>query len=365
MPGPWNGFHYDGRTANREPVTVVATAAGLHLARADGGTAVWPYAQLRRTAGVSASRVRLEHGRDPVEALVIDGTDILAVIGDASPETAARLRAARAPGLPSSHALRWSMIGVAALAVGYVWGVPAFAAWVAPRVPASWERQLGMAAVDRMAPTPLRCDDPAQAVAIRGIVDRLLATTPDTRMEFTVTIANDSMVNAFAAPGGQLVIFTGLLKAAASAEELAGVLAHEMQHAIHHHPTRALAREIPIRIALAAMGGGNDGAGTAVQMAGTLGVLRYRRGDELEADRDGMRMIQAARVDPNGMVSFMRGLGRRHRGMPQFVSYLSTHPNNSERVAMLEQLALDARYNPLPLMPAAAWARTREACKDA
>jgi predicted Zn-dependent protease len=76
-------------------------------------------------------------------------------------------------------------------------------------------------------------------------------------------------------------------------------------------------------------------------------------------------MIQAARVDPNGMVRFMRGLGRRHAGMPQVVSYLSTHPHNSERVAMLEQLASEARYAPVPLMPASAWARTREACKDA
>jgi predicted Zn-dependent protease len=62
------------------------------------------------------------------------------------------------------------------------------------------------------------------------------------------------------------------------------------------------------------------------------------------------------------MVSFMRGLDKRHGGMPQFVSYLSTHPQNSERVAMLEQLAGQAAYTPLPLMSAATWARTREAC---
>ena len=86
----WTGYHYDGRTANREPVTVTITAGGLHLARADGQTALWPYNELRRTGGVPRSQLKLERMGDPPEAIVFNGTGLLAAIRDASPDDALR-----------------------------------------------------------------------------------------------------------------------------------------------------------------------------------------------------------------------------------------------------------------------------------
>src|SRR6267143_653462 len=110
-PSAWTGFHYDGRTANREPVTVTLTAQGLHLSRADGETALWPYNELRRTGGVPRSQLRLERMSDPPEAVVLDAADLLNVLREVSPDDAVRLRVASGTIAPSPRAVAWAVLG--------------------------------------------------------------------------------------------------------------------------------------------------------------------------------------------------------------------------------------------------------------
>ena len=360
----WAGFHYDGQTANREPVTVTVTAQGLHLSRADGGMALWPFNELRRTGGVARRQLLLERSGDPPEGLVVEGTELLSVMAEVAPDDAARLRVARGVTAPSKHAVLWAAVGVAALLGGYLFGLPAFASWVAPRVPPGWEDRMGRAVVDRMAPASSRCDDPAQLSALGEIMSRLSSPVSGLRPAdaLGIIVADDSVVNAFAAPGRYLVVNLGLLRATDTPEELAGVLAHEAQHSLHHHPLRALARQIPMQIVVAALSGGNEGVAAAARTAGTLGVLRYQRADELEADTAGMRMIQAAKIDPKGMVDFMRKLAQRDKDLPRVASYLSTHPLTTDRAARLERLAAEARYTPVPLLSPDLWTRVKRAC---
>jgi predicted Zn-dependent protease len=180
---------------------------------------------------------------------------------------------------------------------------------------------------------------------------------------FRLFVVRDTTVNAFAAPGGFVVVHSGLLAATKTPEELAGVLAHEIQHVVHRHSTRAIIREAPLRLALSALSGGG-GIETAATVAGTLGVLRYRRADEAEADRDGIRLLEAARVDPAGMVAFMRTLEGRHGGGPRLVTYLSSHLRTADRVAALEAVAKPRRAASKPVLDATAWGRVRGMCGE-
>src|SRR5690606_1638034 len=117
----------------------------------------------------------------------------------------------------------------------------------------------------------------------------------------------DSLVNAFAAPGGYIVVFQGLLEASESAEEVAGILAHEIQHVVQRHGTKAILEALPLQLAAAALGG-DQAAALFVGAASTLGVLSYRRRDETAADREGFRMLRAARIAPDGMMRFFERL---------------------------------------------------------
>ena len=119
-----------------------------------------------------------------------------------------------------------------------MWGIPAAAAILAAHVPVSWEERLGQAAVEQLTASRRRCVDPEREAAIDAIVKLLLAPRPSVPYTFRVTVVDDQTVNAFAVPGGQVILLRGLLERTRTPEELAGVLAHELQHVLQRHATR-------------------------------------------------------------------------------------------------------------------------------
>jgi predicted Zn-dependent protease len=356
----WTGFYYDGRTAQREPVTVTIGVGGLHLRRPDGPVIHWPFDGLRQTQGAFAGeRLRIEFGTDPVQALLIDQEGLAEAVHEIAPGAMLSFQ----PRRHTAKVVGWSLGALGLAAASYFWGAPILADWMAPKVPVAWEVSLGQTVVERLAPANRLCRDSAALADLRLVVDRLLGAVPSSPYAFRVFVVRDSAVNAFAAPGGFVVINGGLLAAAKTPEQLAGVLAHEIQHVIHRHSTRAVIRETPLRLALSTLSGGT-GIETAAAVVGTLGVLRYRRADEAEADRDGIRLLVAAHVDPAGMVAFMRTLETRHEDAPRLVSYLSSHPHTADRVAALEAIAPRVGAESEPLLDSAAWRRLQTVCAE-
>ena len=359
----WSGFHYDGRTAHREPVTIAVTATGLQVTRGDGESFAWPFDEIRRAPPLHrAERLRLERGGEFPESLVVSEDGLLEAVRAVAPDAAQRLGKRVVLDAAARATVAKIGLGAALLAAIYFWGLPTLASFVAPRVPVSWEESLGRGVVERMVPPSRQCADPARQAVLEEILARLVAAGPESPYRFTLIVADDSAINAFAAPGGYVVVNLGLLRATKTPEELAGVLAHEVQHVLLHHPTRALAREIPLRIAVAALFGGDAVGGLAARAAGTLGALRYQRGDELEADRQGLRMLQAARVDARGMVDFFHALAAQGDEAPRLAAYLSSHPQTADRIAALEEAVAKGRYAPVPLVPTYPWKEIGQSC---
>ena len=355
----WHGFYYDGRTAERERVSVSFGTDGLRLERHDGTTLTWPIGQVRQTQGsFSGEQVRLEHGTDPVEVLFVDQPGFTEAVRVRFPQS----RKAWKQRSTTTRLLALGFGGIAVATAAYIWGAPVLAAWLAPRVPVSWELAMGESVAERMAPKSKVCEAPELA-SLTTVLDRLLpAERRTTPYAFRMVVLYDTTVNAFAAPGGFIAVHSGLLAAARSPEEFAGVLAHEISHVTKQHSTRAIIREMPLRIAISAVAGGSS-VESAARVAGSLGALRYRRGDETEADIEGMKLIQAAQIDPRGTVEIMRTLETKAMNVPRFATYLSSHPHTTDRVAELERLASQANYEPRPLLDAATWARVQSACR--
>lgn len=248
---------------------------------------------------------------------------------------------------------------IAAVVVAYVWVLPMVGGLLALRVPVEWERQLGDAVADELAPADAVCGDPVLVGALDDLVARLAGSLPDSPYEFRVSVVDDTLVNAFAAPGGRIMVMRGLLERTETPEELAGVLAHEMQHVELRHGTRALLRQLPVQAVLAVVGGGGGGGAALV---GTLGALRFSRGDESEADAEGMRLLLAAGVDPQGMIDFFDELESITGSAPATLTYFSTHPATGERRARLAELAEGAAAS-TPLATAAEWSEIAGRCR--
>lgn len=246
----------------------------------------------------------------------------------------------------------------------YRWGIPGMAAVATPYVPFAWEDQLGREVIEHLAPEARQCHDPDRLRKLDQVVQALTTTRPASPYHIRLSVVDAPAVNAFATPGGRVVILRGLLEKTASPEQLAGVLAHELQHVYQRHTTRAILEQTATTFLLTAISGDlSGGLAWGLEGARTMGTLHYSRTHEREADVEGLRMLQAARLDPAAMVAFyeiMHNDVEAHAGPPDF---LSTHPDMGERLATLISLAGPPPAHPITLLPGENWKDIRTLCR--
>ncbi len=171
--------------------------------------------------------------------------------------------------------------------------------------------------------------------AVRAVGQRLVAHLPTRDFNFRFEVASDPSINAFAAPGGIVVVHAGLLAKAASADQLIGVLGHEVTHVTRRHSLRQIVYDLGLTTSLRWLLGVPDGvadtiAGAAVNLSG----LKFSREQETEADRGGVELLQKARLPATGLQSFFEVLAKEGGSVP---SFLSTHPASKERSATLQR----------------------------
>jgi len=348
----WLAQYLSGPGSARVPVTVRVDRLGIHFELPGKPATWWPHSVVRAGPDPeNPAHARLERGNTGEILVVLDAT-FLGALESRSP---------RAGGRPRQTASGWPKVAMllvgstALIGVLYFVALPAAAGVMASRVSVDFERELGDGVIEQLLAGETVCDDPTLTRSIGDIVARLRGGLPDDRYDFRVTVVDDTLVNALAVPGGAMVVFRGLLRNSATPEELAGVLAHEMQHVQLRHGTRAILRQLPLL-----MGGGSD----AAAVLGVLGALSYARADEEEADAEGMRLVIAAQIDPRGMIAFFDTLERITGPGSTVLTYLSTHPATAARRATLSAMADAAAVAPVPLTTnGLAWSELVQRCR--
>lgn len=337
MTKSWQATRYDGQTAQPHPVSVTLTRDGLQWTGDDGDGARWPYGEMRPVQGRwPGQAVRLQRGR---EALVVADRAFLAALALACPD--AKVRPAigrRGMVLGASAALMGTVL---ASTIYFQWINPTFAWLAAPHVPIAWEEKLGQVLVDRFAPADRRCTNPERLAQVERVLAALSAAQPSP-YTYKLTILDSDEVNAFAAPGGFIVVYEAQLKAAKTPEELAGVLAHEMQHIHHRHVTRRMIESIGLQAIASTLFG--DTSMSALAWA--LGFMSYSQALEAEADREGMVLMQKAKLDPQAMIRIFRHDLSDDEEARSWWDWFSTHPRMEDRVRALEAQGRLARYEP-------------------
>lgn len=186
---------------------------------------------------------------------------------------------------------------------------------------------------------------------IQGLGDRLLAGAPEPHIPFTFLIARNPAINAFAATGGVIVVYSGLIEAARNESELAAVMAHEIAHITQRHIARTLEENQRMSwatmlallsgIALSANAPQVGSAVTAGTIAGNLqNQLNFSRAFEREADSIGIDILAHAGYRPTAMADFFARLARHESPSDADIpELLRTHPVTSERIAEAEARA--------------------------
>jgi len=180
------------------------------------------------------------------------------------------------------------------------------------------------------------------------VVRASVAGTTDYQFSFHV-LRDPETVNAFALPGGPIFITRGLLDRLENEAQLAGVLGHETGHVIARHSAAQIAKSRLAQGLVVAVGaaGSDDGSGGqhAAQVAAVVAQmvqLKYGRGDEIQADTLGVRLMSEAGYDPRAMIDLMRILEQSSSGErpPEF---MSSHPDPGNRRGIIEQ-AIRTRF---------------------
>lgn len=227
---------------------------------------------------------------------------------------------------------------IVALGVGATWGGGVLASALVPYVSTGVDRAIGEGASKQLSLTGSECPNPEARAYVEELARPLLDAAGELPFEFHFRVADDPQVNAFALPGGFVTVNRGLLEAAESGEEVAGVLAHEIQHALLRHGTRRVLRQFGGRALLWLLTGGSD-VHYFAQSVGYLSELDYDRDQEREADHQGLELLVRANIDPRGLASFFERL--RESGGVAPPELLSTHPDPGNRAAAVREAARD------------------------
>jgi predicted Zn-dependent protease len=234
---------------------------------------------------------------------------------------------------------------------GLIWVLAAcvigvlFAAGLSPLahvIPWSWEKKLGSAI--SISKTESHLNNRAEAL-LQGLVKRLYPVYPDdNRFSIEVHVADDPDINAYTGLGGKIIINSGLLNNAQSPEEIAGVLAHEIEHVHSRHIMEGALIHLCTSEGIYMILGKTSTAGFARYLLN----MSFTRGQEAKADEGGLRRLQAAHVDNQGFKNFFERMENKSAA----TAFLSDHPSNKTRMEMVDKYKVK---NAQPIMTKTEW----------
>lgn len=213
--------------------------------------------------------------------------------------------------------------------------------------PVSQDISLGKQLRDEIASNPTeypivpRSQAPEAYAYLEAMRDKILAS-PDMRYKdkfaWELQIIDQDVLNAFAAPGGYIYIYTGLIDYLDNESDLAGVLGHEIAHADRRHSVNQMVKQYGVQLMLDVALGKEQSKMKEIS-AGLVG-LKFSRSDESEADEYSVRYLCPTSYKGNGAAEFFRKLEAEGQGggTPEF---LSTHPSPDRRVESIDELSTE------------------------
>lgn len=359
----FQGRFSDGKNAKRHDAIVLFDGGGLLLKFRDRAPEAWPFASLATANTINAKthEVLVTSSTAPGESVYVPSAAFASQLRERAPHlttTRTTLRMAR-PGLILGGVV------VAITAAIFVFDLSPSRA-VANILPQAAKRTLGDRVLDDLGRGRARCIEPAGRAALDALTKRL---QPNRAADAAPVLVLDwPLVNALALPGGTVVLTRGILNQASSAEELAGVLAHEIGHGIELHPEAGLVRVIGFSAILQFVTTGQSG--TLANIGIAVAALSYGRNAEREADKHALDMMRAAGVAHRPFAGFFRKISKSDGGSdadktkkksPTFTlpDVLNSHPAPEERIRRIEEIA---DYPSTPALTPAQWTALKAIC---
>lgn len=222
---------------------------------------------------------------------------------------------------------------VAFVVCTYLFFIPFLAVKLVENLPISYDEQLGEYVFEKLADN-FEIDS-VETLLVNEFAGKINFESP---YNLKIHVVKDKTVNAFALPGGHIVIYEGILKQMQHKEELAALLAHEVSHVNHRHSIKAIAKALSSYMFLSILTSDVNGITTVLlSNADMFNSLTYSRSLEQEADAEGLKILYDNRIDQRGFVYLFETLKKESAGVN--IELLSTHPLTENRISNAEKVA--------------------------
>ena len=329
--------YFDGETARDNKVVISLETSGLHFSGVRVPAQTWSLSGLTALAPPHMGQpLRLSHESQAGARLSIRNYAFTQQLLIAAPHLKG--------GFHPKRALRlflWIGGGLTILA-SLIYLTLNFAPQrLAVLLPDAWSKRVGEQMEASLVQKAKVCQTPDGDRAIAAMLANLAEGNPD-MPPLRVRIYDIPIMNAFALPGGYVVLTRGLLREATEPGEVAGVLAHEVGHVAHHHPEAQMVRIAGMQV-LISVATGTSGGNNASSLAGLAAILKSSRDAEREADAYAVAMLSAARIDPMALKLFLEKILKEEgksagSAFSNLGTVFSTHPVTTERIAQIKPL---------------------------
>jgi Zn-dependent protease with chaperone function len=340
VPKSGSAIYFDGKSNQRRAVTLYF-ADRLEIRDGDAALAAWVYADIRRADGPSGM-LRLSSLTAPALARLeirdaAIAADLASRCASLDENTPGRRGAAAIVG--------WSLAATVSIIAVVLFGVPLAADRLTPLVPDAFERRLGEVA-DSQVKTLFDAKLCDNADGQKAFAKLMTAIRESAGLDTSVQsgILSSAVPNAFALPGGKVYMFKGLLAKAENADEIAGVLAHELGHLKHRDNMRGLIRDGGTSFLVGLLFGDITGSSALIFASRSLVTSSHSREAEHDADSFSIEIMQrlGRPTKPMGEL-LVRVTGKEGKGL----SIISTHPLSEDRLARMTREDRPATRPPL------------------
>jgi Zn-dependent protease with chaperone function len=342
-----NGIFYDGRTSDRRAVAVDIGDDAVKVSAPDGALlAQWRFADIAPlTTRAGVLRLGLANATAAARIEIHDRTLAATLLTHVKPTDRTGLTDRRT----RVKVVTFSLAAIATLVGGAIWGVPLLADRIAPYLPVALEMRLGAAidmevrqALDTLTDRkPFECgngDDPP-AVAARIAFAKLIAPLEQAAglsLPLRTLVVRRPDVNAITLPGGHIYVFNGLLTKAASVDEVAGVLGHEIGHVAHRDGTKSVLETAGLSLLFGMLLGDFTGGGAVIVAGKTVLRTAYSRTAEAAADEFGANLMYKVGGDPHALGAILLRISDKSGPALHF---LLDHPQAQERADAIARIA--------------------------
>ncbi|MEH6402744.1 MAG: M48 family metallopeptidase [Sneathiella sp.] len=360
--------YFDGRSSQSETVRIEVYGSTLLISNEEGGEVDrWLLAEIRdENASIRAGDVNLSIATGNPARLISEDITFIDELEKYCPNI--RKKRAGAPGWWRPVAV---VVSVAIVSVGlfFTIGLPGIASFIANVLPVETRQNIGLTVEDQMIRTFSKGAEEGDAVcnsipgqdALEKMIEKLSNADGVREFPLSVVVIKSKTANAFALPGGHMVVMSALIDRAKSANALAGVLSHEISHVEEKHPTRLFVSNLGIA-AILSLAFGDITGGTIFAGAGQLALgAAYSRDFERTADNRAIDIMSTLNFDISEVIPLLQSLVPK-KNVSSLFSLFASHPDMEGRIAQLVEIGSTGESSPLTK---GEWLSLKSICKKA